>query len=179
QEPTFENTILALDKSGELLGKVTGTFYPLSSANTNDEMQALAREISPIMTQHRDNISLNPELFQKIKSVYERRNDLGLDKEQMRATEKYYEDFVRGGANLAAEDQAKLRTLNEELSKLSLEFGENLLAETNRNFKLVVDNEADLAGLPEDVIARAADDAKAAGEEGKWVFTLAKPSMLP
>lgn len=178
-EPTFENTILALDKSGELLGKVTGTFYPLSSANTNDEMQALAREISPIMTQHRDNISLNPELFQKIKSVYERRNDLGLDKEQMRATEKYYEDFVRGGANLSAEDQAKLRTLNEELSKLSLEFGENLLAETNRNFKLVVDNEADLAGLPEDVIARAADDAKAAGEEGKWVFTLAKPSMLP
>ena len=178
-EPTFENTILALDKSGELLGKVTGTFYPLSSANTNDEMQALAREISPIMTQHRDNISLNPELFQKIKSVYERRNDLGLDKEQMRATEKYYKDFVRGGANLSAEDQAKLRTLNEELSKLSLEFGENLLAETNRNFKLVVDNEADLAGLPEDVIARAADDAKAAGEEGKWVFTLAKPSMLP
>jgi peptidyl-dipeptidase Dcp len=178
-EPTFENTILALDKSGELLGKVSGTFYPLSSANTNDEMQALASEISPLMTRHRDNISLNPELFERIKSVYEQRNELGLDKEQLRATEKYYEDFVRGGANLSDADQAKLRELNEELSKLSLQYGENLLAETNRNFKLVIDNEADLAGLPEDVIARAADDAKAAGEEGKWVFTLAKPSMLP
>ena len=178
-EPTFENTILALDKSGELLGKVSGTFYPLSSANTNDEMQALAREISPLMTQHRDNISLNPKLFERIKSVYDSRNNLGLDKEQLRATEKYYEDFVRGGANLSDADQAKLRELNEELSKLSLQFGENLLAETNRNFKLVIDNEADLAGLSDDVIARAADDAKAAGEEGKWVFTLAKPSMLP
>jgi peptidyl-dipeptidase Dcp len=178
-EPTFENTILALDKSGELLSKVSGTFYPLSSANTNDEMQALAREISPLMTQHRDNISLNPELFERIKGVYDRRNNLGLDKEQMRATEKYYDDFVRGGANLSDADQAKLRELNEELSKLSLQFGENLLAETNRNFKLVIDDEADLAGLPEDVVARAADDAKAAGEEGKWVFTLAKPSMLP
>jgi len=178
-EPTFENTILALDKSGELLGKVTGTFYPINSANTNDEMQALAREVSPLMTKHRDNISLNPVLFERIKSVYERRNELGFDKEQMRATEKYYEDFVRGGANLSDTDQAKLRELNEELSKLSLQFGENLLAETNRNFKLVIDNEADLAGLPNDVIARAADDAKAAGEEGKWVFTLAKPSMLP
>jgi len=178
-EPTFENTILALDKSGELLSKVSGTFYPLSSANTNDEMQALAREISPLMTQHRDNISLNPVLFERIKNVYEQRNNLGLDKEQMRATEKYYDDFVRGGANLSDADQAKLRELNEELSKLSLQFGENLLAETNRNFKLVIDDEADLAGLPEDVVARAADDAKAAGEEGKWVFTLAKPSMLP
>jgi len=178
-EPTFENTILALDKSGELLGKVSGTFYPLSSANTNDEMQALAREISPLMTQHRDNISLNPKLFERIKSVYDSRNNLGLDKEQLRATEKYYEDFVRGGANLSDADQAKLRELNEELSKLSLQFGENLLAETNRNFKLVIDNEADLAGLSDDVIARSADDAKAADEEGKWVFTLAKPSMLP
>jgi peptidyl-dipeptidase Dcp len=179
EEPAFENTILALDKSGELLGKVMGTFGPINSANTNDEMQALAREISPLMTRHRDNISLNPVLFDRIKNVYERRNGLGLDKEQLRATEKYYEDFVRGGANLSDEDQAKLRQLNEELSKLSLQFGENLLAETNRNFKLVIDTKEDLAGLPEDVIARAEDDAKASGEEGKWVFTLAKPSMLP
>jgi peptidyl-dipeptidase Dcp len=178
-EPTFENTILPLDKSGELLSKVSGTFYPLNSANTDEEMQALAREISPLMTQHRDDISLNPELFEKIKSIYERRNELGLDKEQMRATEKYYEDFVRNGANLSAEDQEKLRKLNKELSELSLQFGENLLAETNRNFKLVIDNEADLAGLPDDVIARAAEDAKAAEEDGKWVFTLAKPSMIP
>ncbi len=178
-EPTFDNTILAFDKAGELLGKVTGTFYPLNSANTNDEMQELAREVAPLMTRHYDNISLNPELFARIKNIYERRNELGLDKEQMRATEKYYQDFVRGGANLSAENQEKLRILNEELSKMSLQFGENLLAETNRNFKLVVDDEAGLDGLPEDVIARAADDAKAFGEEGKWVFTLAKPSMLP
>ncbi len=178
-EPTFENTILTFDKSGKLLSKVTGTFYPLNSANTNDKMQELAREVAPLMTRHYDNISLNPLLFERIKSIYERRNELGLDKEQMRATEKYYEDFVRGGANLSKENQEKLRALNEELSKLSLQFGENLLAETNRNFKLVIDDKTGLEGLPEDVIARAADDAKAFGEEGKWVFTLAKPSMLP
>ncbi len=179
EEPTFGNTILAYDKSGELLTKVNGVFYPLNSANTNDNMQAIARDISPLMTRHRDNVSLNPELFAKIKNLYEKRNQLNLDKEQLRVTEKYYEDFVRSGANLSTEDQQKLREWNEELSKLQLQFGENLLAETNRNFKLVADKKEDLAGLPEDVIARAADDAKAFGEEGKWVFTLAKPSMIP
>ena len=179
EEPDFDNTILALDKSGWMLSKVSGVFGPLNSANTNDNMQAIAREISPLTTKHRDNIMLNPELFKRIKSVYERRHNLGLDKEQLRVTEKYYEDFVRGGANLSEADQARLRTLNEELSQLSLKYGENLLAETNRNFRLVVDNKEDLAGLSEDVIARAADDAKAFNEEGKWVFTLAKPSMIP
>lgn len=178
-EPTFDNTILALDKAGQLLDMVTSTFYPLNSANTNDKMQELAREISPLLTRHSDNIMMNAGLFEKIKSVYDKRNSLGLDEEQLRATEKYYEDFVRNGANLSAADQEKLRGWNEELSKLSLQFGENLLAETNRNFKLVIDNQEDLAGLPEDVIARAADDAKGFGEEGKWVFTLAKPSMIP
>ncbi len=108
-EPTFENTILALDKSGEILSKVTGTFYPLNSANTNDEMQALAREVSPLMTGHSDNISMNPGLFKKIKSVYDRRNELNFDKEQLRVTEKYYDDFVRNGANLSETDQEKLR----------------------------------------------------------------------
>ena len=178
-EPTFENTILPMDKSGELLDKVTGVFYPLSSANTNDNMQAIAREISPLLTQHRDNIALNPVLFEKIKSVYEQRNDAGFDAEQLRVTEKYYEDFVRNGANLSDEDQEVLRGINEELSKLTLKFGENLLAETNKNFELVIDNEEDLAGLPDDVIARAADAAKNRGHDGKWVFTLAKPSMIP
>ena len=179
EEPTFENTILALDKSGALLDKVSGVFGPLNSANTSDEMQAVAREISPMMTQHRDNISMNPELFKKVKAVYEKRNDLGLDPQQLRVTEKYYEDFERNGANLSSENQDVLRGINTELSSLSLQFGENLLAETNKNFKLVIDNKADLAGLPEDVIVRAAADAKKAGEEGKWVFTLAKPSMIP
>ncbi|QGY45598.1 peptidase M3 [Maribellus comscasis] len=178
-DPTFKNTILEMDKSGELLSKVSGVFGPLNSANTNEEMQAVAREISPLTTQHRDNIMMNPELFKKVKAVYEKRNDLGLDAEQLRVTEKYYKDFVRSGANLSAEDQEKLKKINTELSGLSLKFGENLLAETNKNFKLVIDNEADLAGLSGDVIARAAEDAKKSGEDGKWVFTLAKPSMIP
>ncbi len=179
QEPDFANTILAYDQSGELLSKVTSVFFPLSSAVTNDDMQALAREISPRLTKHRDNISLNPALFARVKAVYEKRADLGLDAEQLRLVEKFYQDFDRNGANLSAEDQAKLRTLNEELSKLSLQFGENLLAESNKNFRLVVENQADLAGLPEDVIMRAAEQAKADSLEGKWVFTLDKPSMLP
>lgn len=178
-EPTFENTILALDKSGELLDKVTGVFFPLNSANTNDSMQAVAREILPLLTKHSDNISLNPALFKKIKEIYDKRNDSGLDDQQIRVTIKYYEDFVRNGANLNKEDQDILRNLNEELSKLSLQFEENLLAETNENFKLVIDKKKDLAGLPEDVILRAAEDAKSFGEDGKWVFTLAKPSMIP
>lgn len=177
--PNFENTILALDKSGELLGKVSGVFGPLNSANTNDNMQAIAREISPLMTQHRDNISMNADLFKRIKTVYEKRNDSGFDKEQLRVVEKYYEDFVRNGADLSLEDQEKLKKLNSELAPLSLKFGENLLAETNKNFKLVVEKEEDLAGLPEDVIIRAAETATKTGDEGKWVFTLAKPSMIP
>lgn len=179
EEPTFENTILAYDNSGELLSKVNNVFGPLNSAMTNDEMQALAREISPKMTRHRDNISLNPVLFQRIKTVYEKRDNLGLDGQQIRLVEKYYQDFERNGANLSAEDQEKLRSLNEQLSKLQLKFSENVLAETNRNFRMVIDNEADLAGLPADVITRAADQAKKDNMEGKWVFTLDKPSMLP
>lgn len=179
EEPSFENTILAMDKSGALLEKVSGVFGPLNSANTSPEMQAVAREISPMMTQHRDNISMNPGLFKKVKVVYEKRNEMGLDAQQLRVTEKYYEDFVRNGANLSTTDQKVLKDINTELSSLSLKFGENLLAETNKNFKLVIDNKADLAGLPEDVITRAASDAKKAGEEGKWLFTLAKPSMIP
>ncbi|NQU52510.1 MAG: M3 family metallopeptidase [Bacteroidetes bacterium] len=177
--PTFENTILELDKSGELLTKVSGVFGPLSSAVTNDEMQAVARELSPLKTTHRNNISMNPELFKRIKTVYDKRNELGFDREQMRVVEKYYQDFERNGANLSAADKEILKGINIELSKLSLQFGDNLLAETNKNFKLVIDNKADLSGLPEDVIMGAAEAAKSAGEEGKWIFTLAKPSMLP
>ncbi len=178
-EATFENTILALDKSGELLSKVGGVFGPLSGADTNDEMQAAAREISPMRTTHGNNISMNADLFKKIKAVYEKRNDLGLDDQQIRVTEKYYNDFERNGANLSAEDKEVLKGINVELSSLYLQFGENLLAETNKNFKLVIDNKDDLAGLPEDVVMGAAEKAKKAGEDGKWIFTLAKPSMLP
>jgi peptidyl-dipeptidase Dcp len=179
EEPNFENTIYALDKSGQLLDKVQGVFGPLNSANTNDEMQAVAREVTPLLSKHRDAISMNPELFAKVKAVYDKRAELGLDDQQKRVVEKIYQDFERNGANLSAEDQEKLKAINTELSTLSLKYGENLLAETNKNFKLVVDNEADLAGLSADVIARAALDAQKTGDSGKWVFTLAKPSMLP
>ncbi len=179
EEPTFDNTIRAFDQSGLLLNRVNLTFSNLNSANTNDEMQALAREITPKISTHSDNIMLNTALFDRIKAVYEKRNELNLDAEQLRATEKYYQDFVRSGANLPAEKQAELRKLNDELSMLCLKFGENILAETNKNFILLIDNEADLKGLPADVISAAADEAKNAGHEGKWVFTLQKPSWIP
>ena len=177
--PTFENTILAFDKSGELLDKVSSVFGPLSGADTNDEMQAAAREISPIRTAHSNNISMNADLFKKIKAVYEKRNESGLDDQQIRVTEKYYKDFERNGANLSVDNQEILKGVNTELASLYLQFSDNLLAETNKNFKLIIDSKEDLVGLSDDIIARAADAAKRAGEDGKWVFTLAKPSMLP
>lgn len=177
--PTFANTILVLDKSGQLLDKVNGVFGPMNSANTNDSIQAIARRISPMLTKHRDGISMNAELFKKVKAVYEKRAESGLDDQQLRVVEKIYKDFERNGANLSVEDQDKLKKINEQLASLGLKFGENLLAETNKNFKLVVENEGDLAGLSADVIARATLDAQKTGDSGKWVFTLAKPSMLP
>ena len=178
-EATFDNTILAFDLSGDLLNNVGNVFFNLNSANTSDEMQALAREITPKLSAHRDNIMLNKDLFKRVKAVYEKRNDLKLDAEQLRVVKKYYQDFERNGANLPDDKQAELRKLNDELSMAELKFGENALAETNRNFKLVIDNEADLKGLPADVIAAAAELAKKDSLAGKWVFTLQKPSMLP
>lgn len=179
EEPDFNNTILAFDQSGGLLTRVRLVFSNMRSANTNDELQAVAREVTPKLTAHSDNIMLNMELFARIKSVYEKRQEQGLDAAQIRVIEKYYEDFVRNGANLSAEDQEKLRGINQELSMLSLKFGENLLAETNTNFRLVIDKPEDLAGLPQGVIEAAAMTAKDLNMEGKWVFTLQKPSLLP
>jgi peptidyl-dipeptidase Dcp len=179
EEPNFENTVLAFDNSGELVNRVSLTFFNLNSANTDEKMQAVAREITPKISAHRDNIALNKELFARIKSVYDRRNDLNLNADQMRVVEKYYLDFARNGANLPEEKQAELRKINEELAMLDLKFGENNLAETNKNFKLVVDKEADLKGLPADVIAAAAEKASQDSLPGKWVFTLQKPSMIP
>ena len=177
--PDFKNTILAYDIAGDQLSVATRIFSNLNGANTNPEMQKLAREITPKLTRHHDNISLNPALFKRIKAVYEKRNDMGLNDQQIRVTEKYYKDFERSGANLSPEDQSRLRQLNEELSKSVLQFGENLLAETNKNFKLVVDKKEDLSGLPADVIDAAAIEARKNNLPDKWVFTLAKPSMLP
>jgi len=179
EAPNFENTILAFDQSGLILNLANLTFDNLNTANTNDEMQALAREITPKISTHRDNIMLNKDLFLRIKAVYEKRKEMNLDAEQIRVTEKYFEDFVRSGANLPDDKQTELRKLNDELSMLCLKFGENVLAETNKNFKLVIDNEADLKGLPADVISASAEAAKNSGNEGKWVFTLQKPSWIP
>jgi peptidyl-dipeptidase Dcp len=176
--PDFENTIAALDQSGRLLSKAYTVFSGQNSANTSDEMQALSKELSPLMSAHRDDISLNPKLFARVKAVYDKRNELNLTKEQAKLLEETYKNFVRGGANLPEDKQTRLRELNSEIALLQLSFGQNMLKETNA-FKLVIDNEADLSGLPANLIATAADDARAAGHEGKWVFTLQNPSIMP
>lgn len=179
EAPSFTNTILAFDRSGKLLTKVSKVFFNLNDANTNDQMQAIARQVNPLLSKHRDDIYLNEKLFARIKTVYNKRHEEGLDSQQIRATEKYFRDFERMGANLPKDKQEVLRKINTELSMLSLTFGENLLAETNKNFKLVIEDSADLAGLSAGIIEGAAETAREEGLEGKWVFTLAKPSMIP
>jgi peptidyl-dipeptidase Dcp len=177
-EPTFENTIEALEKSGKLLTKVSGVFYNLTSAHTNDDLQALSKTITPMLTKHNDEINLNPELFEKIKKLYEKINKFNLAVEQKTLLEKYYKNFIRGGANLNGEDKERFKKINEELSLLSLRFGENLLKENNA-FELIIEDEKDLAGLPKAVKNSAAEAAIQKGHEGKWVFTLHKPSLIP
>lgn len=177
--PDFENTILPLDKAGELIEKVSAVFFSLNSAETNPSMQEISRIVTPMITQHRDNISLNEVLFRRIKSVYDRRYDSELNTQQLRVVEKYYDDFVRNGADLDDTDKERLRALNQEISALQIEFRENLLAETNKNFRLVIDREEDLKGLPDDVKTGAAEAAMAEGKQDKWIFTLQKPSMIP
>lgn len=176
--PDFENTIVALDQSGELLTKVSYAFGGESSVNTTDEIQALEQEMSPVMSKHSDDIRLNPGLFARIKSVHDNQATFNLDKEQKKLLEQTYKRFVRGGANLDAEKQAGLRALNEKISLLELTFSQNALKETNA-FQLIVDKQDDLSGLPETVIASAASAASAAGMEGKWLFTLHNPSVMP
>ncbi len=176
---TFENTILAFDKSGKLLTKVSKVFFNVNEAHTNDQMQEIAKKVSPLLSGHNDNISMNAKLFERIKKVYEKRNESGLDAQQVRAVEKYFRDFDRQGANLPKDQQDQLRKINEQLSMLAINFGDNQLAETNKNFQLVIENKDDLDGLPEGVISAASETAKAAGKEGKWIFTLSKPSMIP
>ncbi len=176
--PTFENTIKPLEYSGALLNKVRPVFSRLNSAITNDEMQAISRELSPLQSKHSDDISLNEKLFERIKTVYENRDNLDLNPEEKRVLELRYRNFVRNGAALSPENKDKLRKINEELSMLSLKFGQNILAETN-NFRLVIENEADLSGLPANLVNQAAVAARNAGLEGKWVFTLHAPSIWP
>ena len=160
--PDFENTIVALDQSGSLLRKVNAVFSGLNSANTNDEMQALSRELSPLLSKNSDDIRLNKDLFARVKTVYDNRESLNLNKEQKKLLEETYKSFVRGGANLDAEQQARLRELISEISMLQLTFGQNMLKETNA-FQLVIENKDDLAGLPESLILNAEVAARAAG----------------
>jgi len=178
-EPTFENTILPFDKSGKMLTRVGKVFFNLTEANTNDQLQAIANKVSPLLSKHNDDMAMNAKLFARIKAIYDKRSESNLDVQQIRAVEKYYRDFERRGANLSKDQQDQLRKINEDLSMLSLKFGNNLLAETNKNFKLVIDNKADLDGLPDDVISAAAEAAEKDGSKGKWLFTLAKPSLIP
>jgi len=176
QAPTFNNTIKALEYSGELLNKVSRVFGSLNSANTNDTLQKINRELSPMLSKHRDDISLNDSLFQRIKSVYENSDKFNLNEEEKKVLDNTYKNFVRSGAALSPEDKGKLRMINQEASILSVQFGQNLLAETN-GFQLVIDKKEDLSGLPEGAITQAAALAKNLKMEGKWVFTIQYPIM--
>jgi peptidyl-dipeptidase Dcp len=174
--PTFQNTIVALEVSGEKLERVTSVLFNLNSAETDDTIQAIAREVSPKLSEFSNYISLNEKLFGKVKAVYEIRNQLNLSAEDLQLLEKKYLGFVRSGANLVGDAKKRYAEITTELSKLSLQFGENVLAETN-SYQLLVTDKKDLAGLPESECEAAAQVAKAKGKEG-WLFTLQGPSFV-
>jgi peptidyl-dipeptidase Dcp len=176
--PTFENTLKALELSGALLTQVSNVFYNMTSAHTNDDLQEISKEVAPISTKHFDDILLNEKLFKRVKTLYVKKDQLGLNTEQYRLLEETYKSFVRGGADLDEKDKEKLREINKEMSLLSLQFGENVLKETNR-FELVITDKSDLAGLPKNAMAGAAEAAKEKGYDGKWLFTIHKPSWIP
>ncbi len=177
EKPDFENTIEALDRSGEMLQRVSSVFFGQASANTSDSLQQIEVEISPRLTEYGDEIRLNPELFARIKSVWENQADFNLNDEQKYILDNLYKELVRNGANLDPEDQEKLKKINQRLSLLTVKYDQNVLQETN-DYKLIVGKD-DLKGLPETVITAAADAAKAAGQEGKWLFSTQRPSMYP
>jgi len=177
EAPTFKNTVEALENTGEKLDRATSIFFNLNSAETNDEIQKLAQEISPLLTEFSNDMLLNEKLFERLKTVYDQKSSLNLSEEQQMLLDKKYKAFSRNGANLSEEKKKELRKIDTELSKLSLSFGENVLAETNK-FELHITNEKDLSGLPEGVIEAAAQTAEEKGKEG-WVFTLDYPSYVP
>ena len=177
EEPTFENTIEAMEYAGATLNNVAQIFYNLMEANTNDTLQQIAEEVSPMLTEYSMYVSLNPVLFEKVKSVYEKKDELGLDKDQMRLLEDNYKSFVRGGANLSDEDKELYSKWSEELSLTTLQFSKNVLAATNA-YTLHITDSADLAGLPDFVKSMAAETAAEKGLEG-WAFTLQAPSYSP
>ena len=177
EEPTFENTIEAMEYAGQTLNKVSSVFYALMEANTNDEMQQIAEQISPMLNDYSMYVSLNAPLFEKVKAVYEKKDELGLDVDQLKLLDDNYKGFVRGGANLSDEDKEVYSKWSEELSLLTLQFSRNVLAATNA-YVLNITDEADLAGLPEFVRTMAAETAAEKGLEG-WAFTLDAPSYSP
>lgn len=180
EAPTFENTVVALDNSGELLARVSGVFFALTEADTNDSLIALQGRIAPMLSEHQDNIYLNADLYQRIATLHQQEEDgtLSLNTEQHYLLDKYYKRFVRSGASLDADKQQRLREINKQLSTLTIDFGNHVLADNNA-YQLVIDKEEDLAGLPEAVISGAAHEAEARGLAGKWVFTLQESSRLP
>jgi peptidyl-dipeptidase Dcp len=178
EAPTFKNTIEAYEKTGEKLSRVSRVFGCLNGANTNEELQNISKELAPIRSKHFDDIILNEKLFTKVKQIYVNKDNLGLNEEQLTLLENIYKNFVRSGADLNEEDKTKLRSINEELSNLYVQFRQNHLAQTNA-IALVIDKEEDLAGLSDDNIQAAAEKGKSRNMEGKWVFTCQKPSFIP
>jgi len=176
--PTFENTIVAMERSGALLTRVANVFFNLTASNTNPELEEIQSKMAPRLSAHSDAILLDAKLFARVKSLYERRHDLGLDPESLRLLERYYIQFVRAGANLSDEDKAKLRQLNEQISSLTTEFRQRVLKGDNAS-AVVVEDKAMLEGLTEAQIATAAEAAKARGLEGKWVITLLNTTQQP
>lgn len=176
-KPTFENTIVALERSGDLLGRTVSILFNLNSAETTPELQGIVREASPLLTEYGNDITLNEKLFGRIKAVYDTRASLKLDTESQMLLEKTYKRFARNGANLSAKDKDRLRAIDKELSQLSLQFGENVLNETNE-YSMLVTDEKDLAGLPDFAREAARSTAKQKGKEG-WMFTLQAPSYGP
>ena len=177
-ETSFQNTILALESASEKADTISGIYFNLFSAEASEEHQALAQKISPILSAFASDVSLDADLFQKIKFVYDNRANLKLTPEQGRLTEKMYLDFARNGAVLPADKKDKLRALDQELSVLSPQFSENVLKATNA-YELWITDEKDLSGLPEGVVEAAALSAEQKGKKGQWLFTLNAPSLIP
>lgn len=176
--PTFANTIEALDRSGALLDRVSQVFYSQTQANTNDTLQDLEMKITPALAAFRDEINLNPKLFERVKSVWEHQADFNLTAEQKFILDNLYMSFIRNGANLNKADQDSLKSLNKRLSVLVVKFNQDVLDETG-DYRYYITDKKDLKGLPESVIAAAANEAKSAGFEGKWAFTTKRPSIFP
>lgn len=178
QEATFENTILAMENSGKLLSEVSTVFFNLSSANTNADIQKIAQEVSPLLAAHSDNINLNEKLFQKVNSLWQSKDQLNLGTEEAKLLENAYKRFTRNGAKLDENAKNRLRQINADLSLLSVNFGQNILVDTN-GFEMLIDKKEDLIGLPESIVQAAAETAKSKGYDGKWLFTIHNSSVMP